>query len=266
MSHTTGRGPGRVERLASRHPLLLAASVVGILASLVTIVVGVVELADRIDADPPVPTTIPTTAGPTPPPAEPTPSGGQPSAATQAQCWSATVAAAPCESEHRYELLPGGCDLPTLASYLGGRSDLDVPDAEARLGVVNDRCVLDPGRTVVGSAAGILASSGDDAWRLCYDTAKASYMNCSLPHAGEFVATGRVGRATLAECTEAAETYLDQSLAELPELQVQAVTTGRLLGGCFVSARGSQHLTASVRSLGPNTLPLSNGGSGDHDR
>jgi hypothetical protein len=69
-----------------------------------------------------------------------------------------------------------------------------------------------------------------------------------------------VGKASLDECREVAEAYLDQGLGTVGDLLqvrvVDEIDDDPNSARCLIAIRGSQPLVASVRNLGVSPVPI----------
>jgi hypothetical protein len=263
-THPTRRN--LLQRLAANHGLKLASLVIGILAGIVAIVAGAWEVADRMNHDTASgkpsagaasPATIPTATS------SRSPSGSQITPSTvgvKNGCISSDNRPVDCDESHRYEAFPGECAIDAMLDYMGGRAGLDVAFGHP-IALGAGRCLLDSGREVSKSARDVLATDdGDDAWRRCYDSRRNRIIPCDEPHSGEYVATGGKSKASQDECIAAAGAYMDRSVAANSELlRVQVINKtddDQNSPRCLISIRGTQRLSASVRRIGVNTLPL----------
>ncbi|GAA3574592.1 hypothetical protein GCM10022235_50260 [Kribbella ginsengisoli] len=208
----------------------------------------------------PVSTPTPTETSPgTPRLSTPTAAGTTP--ADGPRCWTVARVVIDCRETHRYEEIPttAACDQAAVVGYLGGLATLDVLVAHAAV-VPGGGCSVDPGRDLSGSAKDVLRSGTAAAWRRCYDGAVHKNVACSVPHTGEYLATGSLRRASDDECQLAALAYLDQTPGNLSDdlvVRPLDVKTGTPDSArCSIDARGNHQLTGSVRSLGPRPVPL----------
>jgi hypothetical protein len=274
----TGGKPGRLSA-AFRHldrfignRALKTAIAIGEIAGLITLIVGGTRaVIHHLSGDDPsgrpsssvsVPApTGPSTGGPQPQPSTPTAAGT--TAAGGPRCWTAARAVIDCRETHRFEEIPPAstCDQAAVIGYLGGLATLDVLIARAAA-VPGGGCSVDPGRDLRGSAKDVLRSGTAAAWRRCFDGTTHKNVPCSVPHTGEYLATGSLRRATDDECLLAAVTYLDQTPGNLSDdlaihpLEVKSGTPDS--ARCTIDARGNHQLTTSVRNLGPGRVPLAN--------
>ena len=141
---------------------------------------------------------------------------------------------------------------------MSGRAGIDVVLATVR--PMSGACVIDNPVEVVETASGVLAGSRDDAWLRCLDDRQRQLVPCSEEHTGEYIATGESRRANQEECEQAAETYLNQTLANVGDLLtvrvVSEVDPDPNSPRCLIAVRGTQPLTASVRNLGVSPVPI----------
>lgn len=222
-----------------------AAIAVGI-AALVAVVLFVPRLvggsgggADAILAEPSL------TASGTPTPA--------PMAATAGGCWTATRVGVDCRATHRYEVMQGriACTTRAMTDYLGGRFRVDVPMRVRAVEWPGERCAVDLGRDVHGSARNVLHGPAAD-WRTCYDSRTKTVVRCSRPHTGEYVGTGSIGPAGQQRCAVAVRSYINKAPASYrDELDIRPAGDK-----CLVSARGGRLLTTTVHNLGVWPIPL----------
>ncbi len=181
------------------------------------------------------------------------------------QCLSGSGHVVPCGVPHQSEvlslrLLP--CPVRSATTYLGGDPDVDVLVDGARPSRLagTTACVIGAGAPITGSVKGILLGSLGDSWRRCIDyRGKPHDVPCDLSHTGEYVGV-EAAAPDLRQCESAAQTYLattiDQVAAYLKVSSLSVVDIGNGQPRCLLSVRGADLLTASVRNLGPNTLPL----------
>ena len=203
----------------------------------------------------PGPTTPATPTVPTSPPARTAspPSGPR--------CWTSSRVLVDCREAHRYEeiLQSPTCNQAAVIDFLGGLTALDVSIARAAT-VRGGGCWIDAGRTVSGSARGVLQSGSASSWRRCVDRRTAKNVACSVLHSGEYLATGSPRKATDAECQLAAAKYMDQNPGNLIEdLMVQVLDVSSKTSDparCTILARGNHLLTTSVRDLGSRPVPI----------
>lgn len=264
-SGPTGRGNWWQRIAANRSTLLkLVAGGIGIAASLATIAAFVLDLGDRIpdqaasgEASPVV------TSAASPPSANSpkrSPTRTHTSVAEASGCLTSDYQPVDCREDHRYEQLSEDCSTAALLEYMGGRAGLDV--ALGHPVTWNDeQCLLDAGRDMSSSAKDVLAAdAGDDGWRRCYDARSNRIVPCDEPHSGEYLATGAKGKASQAECEEAAGAYMERTIAanaDLLRVQVIANTDDdQNSPRCLISVRGTQRLAGSLRRLGVNTVPI----------
>jgi len=253
-----GRVFGHLHRL-NEHPVLQTLVMIGELAGLIALIVGVVRWMvpnDPAKAELPA-VTISTSSTP---PASPK-TGAPKTAAAEPGCWTAARTAIDCREPHRYEEIPqaASCDQAAVIGFLGGQPGLDVTVAKPANSPTG-RCAVDAVREVSGSARDALQGSASASWRRCVDRRVTKNVPCSALHSGEYVATGSTRRATDAECQQAAARYLDQvpgALVEDLEIRVFAVPSGtKDPARCIIDARGNHLLTTSVRNLGTRPVPI----------
>jgi hypothetical protein len=150
-----------------------------------------------------------------------------------------------------------------MVSFLGGAPSIEVltPSAgptEIEANALTGCAVSAPDDASRSrSAAGILQGSDGDSWRRCLDDRIEQEIACSEPHTAEIVFVAAPAAGESLSCSERAEQYLDASPQRFAfELAVeQAQVDGK--PGCVVSVLGANLLTASVRSIGTSSLPIS---------
>jgi len=167
-----------------------------------------------------------------------------------------------CDNEHDAEVIgaAAACDDAAIYGYLGGswRSDVLRRDIVPVAGHIDGQavCLLRMGEPAVGSAKNVLKGSEHGAWRWCLDTKDRQLdVSCTKPHDAEIISREA---STSTSCPLAAAAYIGATWASLdPDISARTYRSGDVRG-CLVEARGRRVLTASVRSLGATTLPLSN--------
>lgn len=184
-----------------------------------------------------------------------------PKASATDGCWTAAHTHVDCRATHRYEVLPAGgeCTMAKAMRYLGGRWLVDVPMRVRVIGWAGGRCAIDAGRGVQGSARNVLREPAPE-WRQCVDVRKRLVVRCSQPHTGEYIGSGRTGRATPQECAAAAKTYINKAPAQYAatlRIDVLDLVSGAPVSQrCVVSARGGRLLTTTIRNLGVWPVPV----------
>ncbi|GAA1696799.1 hypothetical protein GCM10009745_48620 [Kribbella yunnanensis] len=241
------------------HPVITTLVVIGEIAGLVALVVGLIKWVlpnDPATAEVPI-VTVSTSS--TPPPASSSTPVSSPAA--EPGCWTSRRTAIDCREPHQYEEIPQAatCDYAAVIDFLGGQVGLDITVAKvAQLSA--GRCSVDAGREVSGSARDALQGPTSAGWRRCVDRRVTKNVPCSALHSGEYVGTGSLRRATDPECQLAAAKYLDQvpgALVEDLEVRVFAVASGtKDPARCIIDARGNHLLTTSVRNLGTRPVPI----------
>ncbi|WP_133753983.1 hypothetical protein ACF3NT_05375 [Naumannella halotolerans] len=106
---------------------------------------------------------------------------------------------------------PDGCSIGSATEFLGGTAGIDVLVPEVQVETIGETCVLTvPMEAVAGTAAGVLDTDQDAAWRACTNAhAGKLVVPCSEPHTGEFVGWDlSSGSTPLERCNTAAATYL----------------------------------------------------------
>jgi hypothetical protein len=262
-SGSTGGG-NWLQRIAANHTLKLVAGGIAVVAGLATIATFVLDLGDRIPDHTPSgkasPAVTSAASSPTGNSPKRSPARAATSVAEASGCLTSNYQPVDCREQHRYELLSQNCSTSALLDYMGGRAGLDV--ALVHPVTWNDgQCLLDAGRDISSSAKDVLAADvGDDGWRRCYDARRNRIIPCDEPHSGEYVATGAKGKASQAECEEAAGTYMERSIAanaDLLRVHVIANTDDdQNSPRCLISVRGTQRLAGSLRRLAVNTVPI----------
>jgi hypothetical protein len=186
-------------------------------------------------------------------------------------CLSESRQSVPCTAIHRFEVIATNapdCNASAAISYLGGNRDLDVLRAHYSLDA-SATCLVSNAddSDLVVSIKGILAvSSGSagDRFRLCRDDRTAATdVGCNVPHTGEYVGAPAGTVPNQAGCESAAKAYLNLSINVVSDqLAVNALSTSNPDDGrprCVITVRGNQVLTASIRNLRTNALPLTGG-------
>ena len=236
-----------------------------IVAMVVLVIGGVRWMVNLFSDDDPTGTGTPSSSVSVPPSSTPTLPTSPPATTALSpsgpRCWTVSRVLIDCREAHRYEEIPQpqACNQAAVIDYLGGLTALDV--SVARPGAApGGGCWLDAGRTVSGSAQGVLQSESAPSWRRCVDQRTAKNVPCSALHSGEYLATGSLRRATDAECQVAAAKYMDQNPGNLIEdlmihvLPVSSTSTDP--ARCTILARGNHLLTTSVRALGSRPVPI----------
>lgn len=183
------------------------------------------------------------------------------------QCLSTDTRVVPCDFTHRFEVVAAPttkCSQGDITEYLGGDPDVDVIFVIAKPMRVSNSSVCaianHSGTDRPGSVRNVLQAAPGSDWRRCFDSRGRRHdVPCDLPHTGEYVGMPAATAPNLRSCESAAEVYLATTLDQVPELKISPLpvmgpTDSR--PRCLLSVRGANLLTASVRSLGPNALPL----------
>jgi hypothetical protein len=153
----------------------------------------------------------------------------------------------------------GSCDLVHLLDYLGGASGADVlrRDLDLRTVTASDGGVACTvgwlNTTLSGPAKGVLPSPAGGAWRRCLD-ARSQAALCTGPHTAEVTydrSEDGNGTAPL-DCPSRATAYLGRPFGQVSD-RLRVDDDGRQ---CALSVRGNNVLTASLRDLRSNALPI----------
>ena len=184
---------------------------------------------------------------------------------TVGECLDASHAVLPCDAAHVYQLYSEGsrCDSNTMLAFLGGQLPVDVLGDDVRpvALVVDDRPVCALASPVPGpllaNVQDVLASPGGDVWRKCYDSRVVKEVPCSVPHTDEAVYSGLPAGSAPLDCAARAETYIGTTLSSLGTALHVTATRQSATYECFVGVDSPNSLTASLRRLGTNSLPIS---------
>jgi hypothetical protein len=181
-------------------------------------------------------------------------------------CLDGSMASVPCTAIHRFEVVAqagSSCDVATAMAYLGGNKDLDVLRADVEQ--MDGACLVsgmdDPDRT--SAIEGIFAAPppAADPFRLCRDDrVAATEVSCDVPHTGEIVGVPAGSVPDQAGCEAAASAYLSLSFNRVSDrLKVVTLSTTDPNDGqprCVITVRGNELLTASLRNIRTNALPM----------
>lgn len=178
------------------------------------------------------------------------------------ECWSESGEAVACAWPHTVELVPidaADCTASALVRHMGGDPELDVTWVAVDVQDVGESqaCVASSAREWSGSLAGVFTTSSADALRVCEDAQFASELvGCDEPHTLEAVGPATADRAA-ADCEAAASTYTGVPADRLDtRLQILVRETADGLARCAIAVTGGDVLTASLRSIGSQAVPL----------
>jgi hypothetical protein len=166
-----------------------------------------------------------------------------------------------CDSMHTSETYAADtCDLTSFTSYAGGDPTVDVlrPGAvSVRPGGTAKLCRAELSAPMSQSAKDLLSSHSGDFLRLCFQSDGGRVAGCDQPHTSEATFHRLPGDAVDANCPGRAERYLGAPLSRFAQSlrsEQRDEPTGTY---CWVTTLGSNKLTAAVRGVGYNALPLS---------
>jgi hypothetical protein len=194
-------------------------------------------------------------------------SASTPTPASAGECLDTGGTVVSCDRNHKYEVISNGgsCNLNALVTYLGGVPGLDTLATSIRaeqLNVTGNRlCVLAlPASAPVFSVRHILDISQGDAWRRCLDNRfENREVSCAESHTDEFVFSGVLAAGERLDCAARAANYLGADFSiYAQDLDLRSASQGSA-SQCLVSVRGNNLLTASVRRIGTNALPITPG-------
>jgi hypothetical protein len=293
---TVSAGAGESRKPLADHPKLrMAVIVVGLLAGLATIAKFVTGWPDQaggsgdsasdlgsppaVSASPTVPTiTNPTTivastvdnsAAPTSLPDNAGSSSGV-SQITVGTCLTSDLSIVDCDAVHRSEVVAAGgsgCDVAAAVQYLAGDPSLDIVRAhlvEQSWGSSGEAyCVMSSANESDRSTSveGLFKDVAGNSLRWCRDERIApTDIGCDEPHTAEFVG-GAAGQVlSQAQCETAASDYMQISIGQVSSrLRIAALQETNQAAGqarCIIAVRGNEVLTASVRNIRANALPL----------
>jgi hypothetical protein len=202
-------------------------------------------------------------------PSQATPSSGAPTSTTPTSasltigsCVDSRNARTACDAAHQAEVfdLSGDCSREALLDYLGGVPGQDVLLTNLSLRPVSPgeplACLVDKpaGTNTSGSRDALLDRSGD-AWRHCRDQLDRE-VSCAESHAAELIYERQMTDEDL-NCSTRADDYLGSPFQRHAD-QLQLLQDTR---SCYISVRGDDFLSHSLRRLGVNALPLEPPGS-----
>lgn len=173
-----------------------------------------------------------------------------------------------CNAIHRYEVVAVNtreCNADVAMPYLGGNRDLDVMRASFVLDDYGSCLVANADNTDrSASVRGILLSSVGDSFRLCRDDRTVpTTVGCDTAHTSEFVGFPADTVPDQTDCEAAASAYMDLAVREISDrLSIGVIPTSTSssdLPSCVITVRGNEVLTASVRNLRTNALPMTAG-------
>ena len=263
----SGTPPARrtvVDRLAQNPGLVLAALFFTVVAGVVAVAAFGLDVFDRVGSRSEAPAGDMSDSRPSPSasasasPAPSTAPSGATAAVPASTCLDDAGKPIDCRAPHQRERYSGDCSTPGMLRFMAGRPGLDV--VLARVARDGGQCLLSTPVTVADTAAQALNGNADDGWLRCLDERQDRLVSCDQPHTGEYIATGRAGKANLVECQSTAERYMDQSLESVGELLqvrvVDEIDDDPNSARCLISIRGSQPLVASVRNLRVSPVPI----------
>ncbi|MGY1618391.1 protein kinase [Geodermatophilus sp. SYSU D00691] len=166
-------------------------------------------------------------------------------------CLDAGRQATTCDGEHAAEVYSTtDCTADALLAYLGGEPGRDVLRTNLQTAQVGAACTVGlPGATLDGPNQRVLDDRDGDVWRRCLDG--ATELPCSERHTAEVVFEQAQSTDPLA-CTSRADDYLGAPFSRHDDvLRVREAGTT-----CLIEVRGADELTASLRDLRSNALPL----------
>jgi hypothetical protein len=152
--------------------------------------------------------------------------------------------------------------VPHLLGYLGGAVGADVLRSDLSLSTASTAdggTVCTVGWTdgsLTGSQRGVLTSPAGDDWRRCR-LATGSEVPCSERHTAEVVfdRSDTQDQTAALNCEARAGQYVGRPFDQVAD-ELKAVEDG---GQCVVEVRGDNVLTASLRNLRSNALPIEAG-------
>ena len=263
-----------VDRWAKNPLIVLIALLLGIAASVATVLGFVLPRFDGPSAASPGAgpartdvVSAPSAADGTPsPPADESPSAAETSPSAERVEIGSCVAdggLTPCRRAHDAEVigLSGACDPTTLIGFLGGSVSVDVlsPDVRVAPAPLGGRsaCLAQFPAPRTDSAQGAFARSDHGSWRWCRDTKRRQVtVPCQQPHDAEVVASTAARSPATPDCRAAAENFADSNWSELEATLLTRVLEEKQLTLCLVEARGANVLTDSIRGIGTRTLPV----------
>jgi hypothetical protein len=162
-----------------------------------------------------------------------------------------------CDAAHSTEVIStmDDCNMETLLRYLGGIPSQDfllssISPTTASLGSGNVCLATGPSGALTTRIADVLLVPAGDAWRRCVDTAERE-VACSSPHKSEFILDHAPSGEDV-NCAGRADAYLGSPFAR----HSNDLELDPLGDGCLISVRGRNVLTASLRRLGAQALPI----------
>jgi hypothetical protein len=182
-------------------------------------------------------------------------------------CLDTSKSLVSCDRDHQFEIFStsGSCTSDALIDYLGGVPGMDTLASGIHLMQLTtkgkDVCVVTPpGSATTYSARRVFDGAAGDAWRRCLDNRFANReVSCAGSHTDEFVFTGVLGVGEKLDCASRATRYLGADFSiYAQDLELRTARQGAA-SQCLISVRGSNLLTASVRRVGTNALPITPG-------
>lgn len=187
-------------------------------------------------------------------------SPGSPSSASASPCASRRGGTpVSCRESHRFESLPDPCTTQDLVTVMAGDVQdvpFDRPRHQAAGGCGLD---FDSDQDSTVRLALQTGASGDDHWRRCLDMAGSGFVRCDEDHLGEYVGSASDEPATPEECEDQASAYMRSPLGRhADQLQVRAIKKPAEgdSARCLISVLGTQPLTASLRWLDTQSVPV----------
>lgn len=242
---------------------LVVAGILGGFAAVVSAIVATVQVWLEVDDSRAVSDALPSE---TPdPPTAPTPPAHLPSDDEQANdtCWSAGGDAVSCSGPHSIELVSadtnGECSQDGLVRHMGGDPSLDrtwVTVSSQSLGS-SEACVASADREWSGKLDGALLAASSDALRECIEEQlRVDFVGCDNRHVFELMGPAIAGSPS-STCDEVVERYTGVTPSQLDSrLQVVVLPFSDGTEQCAVAITGGDRLNASLRSLGPKSIPL----------
>lgn len=202
-------------------------------------------------ADPAIaPTSAPSTPVAVAPPATDLPTTN---ADSVSPCFLAGVGIA-CSAAHDAELITAtACDEAGLVVVMGGNPAIEILRGGLTYSAQSGGCLVGglDRFAVVSSVQGLLQSDQGDGFRVCRDDATATEVGCDTRHSAELIY--RNGQDV--DCAASFQTYTGDTFANRSGDLKLTKTAGQSVE-CWVGPRLTNPLTASVRNLKNQTLPL----------
>lgn len=272
MTSRQGGVPARRWHRVVEHPLLILASLIlGILASVATIMGDFwppndgrpqsgVASAPQTDGSPGV--TSDSSAG-TASVEDNRSRTVSPADVTVGACLAADQIVA-CDQSHDSEVIERDsavrCDRAALFGYLGGSAGIDVlhPGIQVARKPVRGRevCLATVGAPIEATMRDAFTRSDHEQWRWCLETKRRQVtVDCTAPHDAEVTAV-RASTEPIIDCRGAATVYTGTNWRNLEKALTAKTSKQNGQNLCFLESLGDTQIHGSLRGVGTRSLPI----------